>query len=85
MSGLHINAPKPSKATAEIRDCPDCKRRSVFVALFTEWYGWSQTCLRCGRNWQDGERMALPFCRTARADSAAAARRAYRRARSVVG
>ncbi len=78
---LHVHAPTPSLAELKRGACPDCGKRSAFVQLWAEWYGWDETCLRCGRNWQDGECIALAFCRTARADSIARAKRAYRRVR----
>jgi hypothetical protein len=59
--------------------CPDCKRRAPFVQCFQEWYGWSSTCLRCGRHWEDGEWCPLPFMRGAREASKDAARRRWRR------
>jgi hypothetical protein len=31
------------------------------LAFFTPWYGWDSTCIRCGRQWQDGEWSELPF------------------------
>lgn len=76
---VHVHTPRPDLAQITRGKCPDCERRSAFVQLHTPWYGWDTTCLRCGRNWADGEWIALPFCRTARRDSVAAAKRAYRR------
>lgn len=82
MSTLHVHATRPSMAEISRGACPDCKRpRSAFVNLFTEWYGWDRTCLRCGRSWVDDEWISLPFYRFARRDSIAAARRGFRRAR----
>jgi hypothetical protein len=31
------------------------------IQFHTTWYGWDSTCIKCGRNWQDGEWMDLPF------------------------
>ncbi len=78
-SSVHVHAPQPDEASISRGLCPDCKRRSAFVNMFTPWYGWSNTCLRCGRTWEDGEWIALPFSRTARSDSITSAKQAYRR------
>lgn len=58
--------------------CLDCKKRSIFVCLYYEWYGPSITCLNCGRNWQDGEWMPFMFSRSARQRSINSAKEAYR-------
>ena len=75
---IHIHAPRPTDRAILCKICPDCKRRSRFTAVFTEWYGWDVTCLRCGRNWQGGEWMPLPFTRQARQQSVGAAKRRWR-------
>lgn len=62
----HIHAPRATYKRAKAGRCNDCERRTRFVEFFTPWYGWDSTCLRCGRNWKDGEWMALPFMRGAR-------------------
>ncbi len=78
-SSVHVHAPQPDEVSISRGLCLDCKRRSAFIDMFTPWYGWSNTCLRCGRTWEDGEWIALDFSRTARSDSIASAKRAYRR------
>jgi hypothetical protein len=78
MSSIHINAPQATAKKADFRECPDCGKRSLFLSFFTPWYGWSATCLRCGRNWQDGEWMALVFYRHARRDNIRSAIRIWR-------
>lgn len=60
---LHIHAPMPVERRIFAGRCPDCKRRTRFLAWFYEWYGWNQTCLRCGRQWSGGEWLPAPFCR----------------------
>jgi predicted nucleic acid-binding Zn-ribbon protein len=80
-AALHIHAPQPSRAKALRTVCPDCGRKVVMLAFFTEWYGWDKTCTRCGREWKDGERMPLSFCRTARADNIRYAINRWRRFR----
>ena len=76
---VHIYAPQPTRKNILSGDCPDCKQRTKFIGLFTEWYGWDTTCLRCGRKWADGEWMALDFVRGSRQKSIDSAKRAYRR------
>lgn len=80
MSAVHIFAPRPEMRRAHRGTCPDCDKPTLFASVFYAWFGWDTTCLRCGRNWQDGEWMPLPFRRTASADSIRAAKAAFRRA-----
>ena len=75
---VHIHAPKPTDKRIRIHVCPDCKKRSRFICFFTEWYGWDSTCLRCGREWQDGEWCDLPFMRGARQKNIDAAKKRWR-------
>lgn len=77
---IHIHAPQPTEKNIFSGVCHDCKRRSWFVGFFTPWYGWDVTCLRCGREWQDGEWMPLPFARGARQKNITSAKRRYRKA-----
>jgi len=77
-SYLHIHAPKATAKTAIAMDCPDCKKRSRMLEFFTPWYGWDSTCIRCGRNWQDGEWIPLDFIRQSRQKSIAAAKKQWR-------
>jgi ribosomal protein L37AE/L43A len=66
---VHINRPRIDKADKHRSMCPDCKKRTTKIGFFQEWYGWTVTCLGCGRKWQDGEWMPLGFYRTARQDN----------------
>lgn len=81
MSGgvLHIHAPQPTDRHVAAGTCPDCKRRTRFISTFTPWYGSHTTCLRCGRNWQDGEWIPLEFERGVRQRSIVSAKRRFRR------
>ena len=63
---IHIYAPSATAKRLHAETCPDCKKRTRMAEFFTPWYGWDSTCLRCGRNWKDGEWMALPFMRGSR-------------------
>jgi hypothetical protein len=76
---VHIHAPQPTMRAIHATCCPDCKRRTRMLAFFTPWYGWDSTCLRCGRRWQDGEWMPLPFVRGARGRSVEASKARWRR------
>ena len=76
---VHIYAPQPTEATLDRMPCPTCGRRTYFVCLFYEWYGWDVTCLACGDAWQDGERAPRPFAPRWREKSKESARRAYRK------
>lgn len=78
MTAVHINVTRPTAKFAKAGKCPDCKKRTRFLGFFTPWYGHDSTCLRCGREWCDGEWVALPFCRGARAENIEAAKRKWR-------
>ena len=75
---IHIHAPQATEKTIHSGHCHDCGKRSWFVGFFTPWYGWDVTCLRCGREWADGEWMPLPFMRGARQNNIDSAKRRYR-------
>ena len=60
---MHIFSP-PIEATRIIAgDCPDCGTWTRFLGWRQEWFGWYDTCLRCGRQWGDGEWIPLEFAR----------------------
>lgn len=75
---LHIHAPQPQMKSLTRASCGDCKQESLFVGFHTPWYGWDETCVRCGRHWQDGEWLPLDFYRYARRDSISRARKRWR-------
>ena len=79
MSLVHVCAPRPVDKRVISGVCPDCQKRSRFLLFFYEWYGATQTCLRCGRRWCDGEWMPLEFYRFARRDNINEAKAAWRR------
>lgn len=79
MDSIHINMTKNHRLSLHKGHCPDCKKRSWFTGFFQDWYGWDYVCMVCGRMWIDGEWMRLPFSRTARQDSIAAAKKRFRR------
>lgn len=79
MSAIHIHAPKPTRKKLITGQCPTCKRKSWFVAVFTPWYGWDQTCLRCGEEWQDGQMCPRPFMPAWRKKNIEAAKKSWRR------
>jgi len=82
-STLHICAPAPTERKLMRMECPTCKRRTFFTVWFYEWYGPSETCLRCGEHWNDGERSERPFARGWRQRSIADAKRMWRAAAAV--
>ena len=49
------------------------------LSFFTPWYGWDSTCIKCGRNWQDGEWTDLDFVRQSRQKSIDRAKNLWRR------
>lgn len=83
MSIVHIHAPEPEAKCVRWDTCSDCKRRAPFVILLYAWYGATSTCLRCGRQWQDGEWMPLDWRRGVREDNKAEARREWKRMRTT--
>lgn len=76
---VHILAPEVTRRAVRAGDCPDCNRRSRFISFHQDWYGWRQTCLRCGRTWDDGEWLPLDFERGARRKSIERAKAWWRR------
>ena len=78
MTTLHLHAPLATAKNIVTGTCPDCKKRTRFLAFFTPWYGDHQTCLRCGREWIDGQWMALDFMRGVRKVNIENARRKWR-------
>jgi hypothetical protein len=81
VSTVHIHAPPAIGRAVKWRKCPDCRKRSPIASLIYEWYGPTSCCMRCGRRWSDGEWMALPSLRTARASSKIDMRRAWKAAK----
>ena len=83
---IHISWVETHERRINWRDCPDCNRKSPIVSFCQHWYGVHSTCMRCGRQWSDGEWLPLPFCRGAREQSKAEARRRWKRGlHAVVG
>lgn len=79
MPTVHIYTPPVIRRFVLTRTCPDCKKRTRMLGFGYEWHGASVTCLRCGREWQDGEWMPLPFMRGSRAHNIANAKEWWRR------
>ena len=76
---VHVHAPQPDAFGIRRHHCPTCKRRTFLVWRHTPWYGSDETCLRCGEEWQDGNRAERPFAPRWRERNKAAARKLYRR------
>ncbi len=79
MEHIHIHAPQPTERAITAATCPDCGKRTRMIQFLTPWYGWASTCLRCGRHWEDGEWIALPFVRGARKKNVESAKARWRR------
>lgn len=75
---IHIYAPRATAKRAHGTTCPDCRRRTWLLQFFTPWYGWHSTCLRCGREWADGEWLRLDFVRGVRQRNIEAAKKRWR-------
>jgi hypothetical protein len=54
---FHIHAPEAIEHQTVNILCCDCNRVTPFSASFFEWYGWTVTCLTCGRQASDGQWM----------------------------
>jgi hypothetical protein len=76
-ASVHIHAPRLTARNSQTCVCLDCGEETEHFGVFTPWYGWSVTCTGCGRRWEDGEWMRLPFCRGAREMSIRWAREAW--------
>ncbi len=79
MPKVHIYAPPVTRRFVLAKTCPDCGKRTRMLGWAYEWHGATVVCLRCGREWQDGEWMPLPFMRGARAHNIAEAKDRWRR------
>ncbi len=76
---IHIHAPQITAKAIHKTECPDCKERTAMLQYYTPWYGWDSTCLKCGRNWCDGEWMSLEFVRQSRQKSINYAKQLWRK------
>ena len=76
---VHIYSPPCVTKSAVAGTCPDCGRRTRFLAYSYEWYGWHATCIRCGRSFNEDEWVPLPFVRGARQKEIAGAKERFRR------
>lgn len=61
MSAIHIDFTRVDEQRIIRSYCPNCNQVSGFYAWFQDWYGWHETCLRCGDQWNDGEHVPRPF------------------------
>lgn len=78
--GISICKPTIKITKVGISFCPTCKSRRKFFGWFQDWYGWHITCLKCGDQWQDGERLERPFMPKWRQKSIESAKRMMREA-----
>ena len=75
---IHIHAPRATAKAVIVDTCPDCKKRTRLLSFFTPWYGNDSTCLKCGRQWMDGEWIPLDFVRGIRQHNIERAKRLWR-------
>jgi hypothetical protein len=75
---IHVHAPRPDAFGLRRNRCPTCEKRTYFLWRHTPWYGVDDTCLRCGEEWQDGERSERPFMPRWRDRRKARARQLFR-------
>lgn len=80
---IHIHAPLPCRKECRREKCPVCEKRSVILSWFTDWYGWSSTCLRCGDRWEDGELLPRPFAPRWRERNKEEARKRWRQGKLI--
>jgi hypothetical protein len=78
VSFIHINRPRVTAKKIWRGTCLDCGKPTRFLSFHQDWYGWNSTCIRCGRVWDDGEWIVLPFVRGAREKSVASAKCRWR-------
>ena len=83
MNNIHVHAPKATAKRLVTVTCLDCKKRTRMVEIFTLWYGWHSTCLKCGREWVDGEWILLEFAPGVRQRNIDAAKSVWRKKPSI--
>lgn len=75
---IHVFAPEVTMRRVVRFHCPDCGRNSRLIGFHQEWFGWKDTCLNCGRGWDGGEWLDLPFVRGSRRKQMDAAKARWR-------
>ncbi len=81
---VHICAPPPTYKRIARGVCLDCMMRTRFIGFWADYYGWDETCIRCGREYADGEWISLDFRRDARRKSIESAKAAWRSWKSEI-
>ena len=76
----HIKLAKPDIVELKRQDCPTCGKSRFFVSWHEAWYGWYDTCLKCGERFCCGQ-MERPFAPRWRQHNIESAKRFYRRHR----
>ena len=84
MGDVHIHNPPVTMRRIVTMCCLDCGKRTRLLGFHQDWYGWRDTCLRCGRTWDGGEWLPLPFVRGSRQKAVAATKAHWRRTRGDV-
>lgn len=62
MTDIHICTSAVISWKIVHRKCPNCNKRKFLVESF-EWYPATFSCLNCGDQWAEGERLERPFMR----------------------
>ena len=81
---LYVDWTRYTKTKMPVAYCPTCKRRRRFLAQFQDYYGWQSTCLSCGDQWQDSERLERPFYPRWRQKNIAKAKQQWKEYRATV-
>lgn len=66
---VYICSPHPVNWKVIRKTCPTCNKRRKMLVEYYEWYDAMISCLSCGDQWSDGERLPRPFYRNWREDA----------------
>ena len=76
---IHILSPEVITKHATSGTCPDCGQRTRFLGFSYEWYSGDQTCIKCGRSFNEDGWVPLPFVRGSRQKEIARIKDQFRR------
>lgn len=84
---IHINYCRYSAKAINRIDCIDktCKKNVFGASFFQEWYGWTTTCLNCGRQYANETMLQLDFARGIRRHNIESAKRTWRSLNKLTG
>lgn len=75
---IHINLSKPSEISIHRFNCLDCKKHAYAISFFQDFYGPQTTCLFCGREYIEGQKVPLDFLKGVRLKNKQAAKKHFR-------